>query len=101
MKTALLPNRAARFHGQLCGPAEVSALQESGALSAWLSDEEQARVTRLHSTPRRHDWLAGRLAAKRAATHFLARKHQLAIPVSQITIGYDRQGRPVLRFLPA
>ncbi len=94
MKTASLSGPQTGFHIQLCAADEVTLLQKSGELSDWLASSERAMVARVRSAKRRKDWLAGRLAAKRAIARYLEEVHRLSVPAAQIVIGYDEQGRP-------
>jgi phosphopantetheinyl transferase len=99
MKTASLSCPQTEFHIQLCAADEITLLQESGELSDWLASSEREMVARLRSAKRRKDWLAGRLAAKRAIARYLEEVHRLSVPTAQIVIGYDEQGRPRPRLL--
>jgi len=101
MKTARSIRSPREVHIQLCAPDEITALQGSEGLSAWLAPSEREMLVQFYSAKRRRDWLAGRLAAKRAMADYLAQEHQLCLPPSQITIGYDGQGRPHPKLLPS
>lgn len=73
-------------------PAEA-ALPETGltaAERAWRDANLAGRSER-----RRREWLAGRIAAKAALRGFLAESRGMALPLDQIEILPDRDGKPV------
>lgn len=75
-----------------CPAAEAAEL----APSDWLAPEELAPWEAIPSEKRRRDRLAGRVAAKRAlAAHFEA-QWGLRVPPTDIVLGNDEDGRPVL-----
>ncbi len=61
-----------------------------------LSALETAAFDRLASTLRRREWLAGRMAAKRAVSKWLQRQGA-DLAASEIEIGNEPSGRPVCR----
>lgn len=81
-----------RYRLGWCPAAEAAALIPSD----WLSPGELAQWEALASEKRRLDRLAGRVAAKRAlAAHFEA-EWGLRVPPTDIVLGNDEGGRPVL-----
>lgn len=75
-----------------CPASEAATLTPSD----WLAPEELAEWEAIPSEKRRRDRLAGRVAAKRAlAAHFEA-EWGLRVPPTDIVLGNDADGRPVL-----
>lgn len=71
-------------HGQL-DTTEAAALLSADELSCWRNLNAGER--------RRTEWLAGRMAAKQAVGRLIVRRYDVRLPMHQITIGIDKDGR--------
>lgn len=80
-------------------PAYLETFCADQALSAWLTPAELSYFQKMKAESRRRDWLAGRLAAKRAIQQFLE-SYGTGIPFTQIEIINDAFGAPAARLLP-
>lgn len=96
----------ARYDLEICPAREIAALlAEAGkgppsavARLAFLSDSEARLFQKLKSEKRRRDWLAGRLAAKRALARRLADQGARP-PLEAIEISNLESGEPSCRLL--
>ncbi|MGB0955453.1 MAG: 4'-phosphopantetheinyl transferase superfamily protein, partial [Panacagrimonas sp.] len=67
-----------------------------------LNAQERAQFNALPTdTPRRDEWLMGRIAAKEAVRHWLQQRQQIQLASADIQIDNDAQGRPLARIIAA
>ena len=79
-----------------CLPDEARALaSQAGQRARVLSPAEEAHYLRLRCEKRRLDWLAGRLAAKRALSRYFRQVERRALDLAVIEISSDAQGAPL------
>lgn len=65
--------------------------------SCWLTAEELRLFERIRARQRRHDWLAGRWAAKELVRQYLLETANLALDLAQIEILNTPSGAPLLQ----
>lgn len=87
-----VPRHVRRPTLRLVWPEQLARLPEAEGRQ-WLATVERREYERLPSEGRRHDWLAGRIAAK-LAVRDAVRRRGLAPTLRSIVLGNDRSGAP-------
>ena len=93
------PVQAKAFETAYCLSSEAAALLHAGSTAALpLSPEESAFCAGLAVPKRRLDWLAGRIAAKRALAAYFRQERGSAPALEELVILNEPDGRPYCPF---